>query len=116
MVRFNTTALASDGTPMPRPAIQLQQMTHAPEFKLDGIPSTLLIPLVARAFGDEIFPGFAVGDAHAAQALALLEVDVAPFLRDKASVFGVLSRTRLFRQLGHESKFIECTIDQCRLF
>ena len=75
---------------------------QAPEFKLDGVPSTLLIPLVARAFGDGIFPGFAVGDAHAAQALAYLDVGVAPFLRDKASVFGVLSRTRLFRQLAGE--------------
>ncbi len=75
---------------------------HAPEFQLDGVPSTLLIPLVARAFGDDIFPGFAVGDVHAAQALAQLNVDVAPFLRDKASVFGVLSRTRLFRQLAGE--------------
>lgn len=74
----------------------------APEFKLDGVPSTLLIPLVARAFGDEIFTGFAVGDAFAAPALAQIDVDVAPFLRDKASVFGVLSRTRLFRQLAGE--------------
>ncbi|MBP8061906.1 MAG: class I SAM-dependent methyltransferase, partial [Polaromonas sp.] len=83
-----------------------QRVSHArplaPEFKLDGVPSTLLIPLVARAFGDDIFPGFAVGDAHAAQALAQLDVDVAPFLSDKASVFGVLSRTRLFRQLAGE--------------
>jgi hypothetical protein len=67
-----------------------QRVSHArplaPEFKLDGVPSTLLIPLVARAFGDDIFPGFAVGDAHAAQALAPLDVDVAPFLSDKVSV------------------------------
>ena len=74
----------------------------APEFNLDGIPSTLLIPLVARALGDKIFAGFAVGDAFAAPALAQMDVDAAPFLRDKASVFGVLSRTRLFRQLASE--------------
>jgi O-methyltransferase involved in polyketide biosynthesis len=76
--------------------------TLQPAIELKGLPSTLLIPLVARAFGDDIFPGFAVGDAHAAHALEHLDVDVAMFLHDKASVFGVLSRTRLFRQLAIE--------------
>ncbi len=66
---------------------------------LDDVPSTLLIPLAARAFGDAIFPTFAAGDAYAAPALRKMDVDVSPFLRDKASVFGVLSRTQVFRQL-----------------
>jgi O-methyltransferase involved in polyketide biosynthesis len=68
----------------------------------DPVTSTLVIPLVARALGDSVFPGFAVGDALAAPALEQLDVDVGPFLRDKASLFGVLSRTRLFRQLAFE--------------
>ena len=83
-----------------------QRVAHARQstcgFALDAVPSTLLIPLVARALGDSVFPGFAVGDALAAPALEQLDVDVAPFLRDKASLFGVLSRTRLFRRLASD--------------
>ena len=70
--------------------------------KLDDVPSTLLIPLAARAFGDAMFPTFAAGDAFAAPALRKMDVDVSLFLRDKASVFGVLSRTQVFRQLAHD--------------
>jgi len=68
--------------------------------KLDDVPSTLLIPLAARAFGDAMFPTFAVSDAYAAPALHKMGVDVSPYLRDKASVFGVLSRTQVFKQLA----------------
>ncbi len=70
--------------------------------KLDDLPSTLLIPLAARAFGDAIFPTYAVGDAYAAPALRKMGVDVSAYLRDKASVFGVLSRTQVFRQLARD--------------
>jgi O-methyltransferase involved in polyketide biosynthesis len=68
--------------------------------QLDDVPSTLLIPLAARAFGDAMFPNFAVGDAYAQPALRKMDVDVSPYLRDKPSVFGVLSRTQVFRHLG----------------
>jgi O-methyltransferase involved in polyketide biosynthesis len=70
--------------------------------KLDNVPSTLLIPLAARAFGDAIFPTFAAGDAFAAPALRKMGVDVSTYLRDKPSVFGVLSRTQVFRQLAFD--------------
>jgi len=68
--------------------------------QLDDVPSTLLIPLAARAFGDAMFPHIAVGDAHAEPALRKMDVDVSPYLRDKHSVFGVLSRTHIFKQLA----------------
>jgi O-methyltransferase involved in polyketide biosynthesis len=68
--------------------------------QLDDVPSTLVIPLAARAFGDDMFPNAALGDAYAEPALHKMAVDVSPYLRDKHSVFGVLSRTRVFRQLA----------------
>ncbi|MDO9278556.1 MAG: class I SAM-dependent methyltransferase [Polaromonas sp.] len=49
-----------------------------------------------------MFPTFAAGDAYAAPALRKMDVDVSPFLRDKPSVFGVLSRTQVFRQLASD--------------
>jgi O-methyltransferase involved in polyketide biosynthesis len=68
--------------------------------QLDDVPSTLLIPLAARAFGDDMFPNFAVGDAYAEPALRKMGVDVSPYLHDKPSVFGVLSRTQVLRRLA----------------
>lgn len=64
----------------------------------DAIARTLLIPLAARACGDAMFPALAVGDAHAARLVAELGVDIAPFVADRHSVCGVLSRTRLMRR------------------
>jgi O-methyltransferase involved in polyketide biosynthesis len=63
----------------------------------DAVARTLLIPLAARAHGDAMFPALAVGDDHAARLVAHLGVDVSPFLADRHSVCGVLSRTRLMR-------------------
>jgi O-methyltransferase involved in polyketide biosynthesis len=63
----------------------------------DAVARTLLIPLAARAHGDAMFPALAVDDGHAARLVAKLGVDVAPFLADRHSVCGVLSRTRLMR-------------------
>ena len=67
---------------------------------LDAVPSTLLIPLAARAFGDAMFPAKAVHDVYAAQALRSLDTDVSRFLDDRISVYGVLSRTRIFCDLA----------------
>jgi len=78
------------------------QNKSRPRLALDNISSTLLIPLAARAFGDAMFPTFAAGDARAASAVQRLACDLRPFLRDKASVFGVLARTRIFRQLADD--------------
>ena len=63
----------------------------------DALARTLLIPLAARACGDAMFPALAAGDGHAARLLDALGVDVAPFIADRHSVCGVLSRTRLMR-------------------
>jgi len=67
---------------------------------LGGVPTTLLIPLAARAFADAMFPRFALGDTLAAQTAQALGVDLQHFLQDQASVFGVLVRTTQLRQLA----------------
>lgn len=69
------------------------------ENTLSAVPSTLLIPLAARAHGDAMFPQIAVGDTAAAPLLARLTNDVRPYLADRASVYGVLARTHVFRNL-----------------
>lgn len=66
---------------------------------LSAVPSTLRIPLAVRAHGDALFPQVAVGDAHAAAMLATLGDDGALWLRDRRSVYGILARTRCFREL-----------------
>lgn len=67
---------------------------------MDAVPSTLLIPLAARAFGARLYPGLCVGDATAAQAMEALGDDGATWLADHASVYGVLTRTAIFRDLA----------------
>ncbi|VCU69149.1 Leucine carboxyl methyltransferase [Pigmentiphaga humi] len=68
--------------------------------RLSAVPSTLRIPLAARALGDAMFPNMAVGDADAARMLTALGDDGAVWLRDRGSVYGVLARTRRFRDLA----------------
>lgn len=70
--------------------------------QLDGISSTLLIPLTARAYGDALFPAYAANDAFAADVLTQLDADaqVDRYLKDRPSVFGVLARTQMFRRLA----------------
>ena len=70
--------------------------------RLDPVESTLLIPLAARTHGDRLFPDMAVHDTRAASALAALHIDVQCFLRDRLSVYGVLARTRIIRQLAQD--------------
>lgn len=70
---------------------------RAPCPVLSAVPSTLRIPLAARAFGDALFPHMAVGDAHAAAWLQAMGDDGAQWLADRPSVYGVLARTRIFR-------------------
>lgn len=69
---------------------------------LSAVPSTLRIPLAARAFGDALFPQVAVGDAHAAPMLAALGDDGRQWLNDRPSIYGVLARTRRFRERAAE--------------
>ena len=74
-------------------------MTHA---ALSAVPSTLRIPLAARALGDAMFPAVAVGDAHAARMLAAMGDDGQQWLSDRPSVYGVLARTQRFRALARQ--------------
>jgi len=65
-----------------------------------AISDTLRIPLAARALGATLFPRMAVGDARAREALARLGDDGRLWLEDRHSVYGVLSRTRIFRGIA----------------
>ena len=80
--------------------MSLQLTEEPPGQTLDAVPFTLLIPLAARALGDAMFPAKAVHDVYAAQALRSLDTDVSLFLDDRISVYGVLSRTRIFCDLA----------------
>ena len=65
--------------------------------QLHAVPSTLLIPLAARAQGDRCFPWLACGDAVAADLLARLGGDAAASLPDLPTVLNVLWRTRVIK-------------------
>lgn len=67
---------------------------------LSAVPSTLHIPLAARALGDRLFPDLAVEDRHAAKALSHMGDDGGQWLQDRQSIYGVLARTRCFRDLA----------------
>lgn len=69
---------------------------------LSAVPSTLRIPLAARAFGDAMFPDVAVGDAFAASMMQALDDDGHTWLEDKACVYGVLVRTQRFREVAQQ--------------
>jgi len=77
----------------PRPAAHRRGLPA----DFDALARTLLIPLAARARGDAMFPALAVDDRHAAALIAQLDVDIAPYMADRHSVCGVLSRTQLMR-------------------
>lgn len=69
---------------------------------LSAVPSTLRIPLAARALGGTLFPQMAVEDRYAADALARMGDDGQQWLRDRQSVYGTLGRTRRFRDQAQE--------------
>lgn len=71
-----------------------------PALALPAVPSTLLIPLAARAAGDRYFPPWACGDAVAADVLARLGADAGPYLDDLPTVLNVLWRTRRIRAMA----------------
>ncbi|MBR8656711.1 class I SAM-dependent methyltransferase [Achromobacter sp. Marseille-Q0513] len=68
--------------------------------RLSNVSETLRIPLAARALGDTLFPELAVQDAHAGRMLLRMGDDGAGWLRDRHSVYGILARTRRFRELA----------------
>ena len=61
---------------------------------LRAVPSTLLIPLAARARGSRYFPWLACNDVVATSLVERLGADVEPCLDDLPTVLNVLWRTR----------------------
>ena len=68
--------------------------------KLGAIPSTLLIPLAARAKGAALFPQFDPHDLCANALLDGLQTNVQTYLNDWASVLNVLWRTDVIKKMG----------------
>ena len=73
-----------------------------PARTLSAVPSTLRIPLAARASGDAMFPHIAVRDAYAASVLEKIRDDGQAIPEDRATIYGILNRTRRFRSLAQE--------------
>lgn len=67
------------------------------QLALPPVPSTLLIPLAARAQGGRYFPQLACADVQAQRLLAQLDCDVRPYLNDRPTVLNVLWRTQRIR-------------------
>jgi len=88
--------------PTPRGAAAMARL-------LPAVPSTLRIPLAARACGDALFPEVAVGDKVAAAALAAIGDDGRAWLDDRTSVYCTLARTRRFRERA--ARFLEAQPD-----
>jgi O-methyltransferase involved in polyketide biosynthesis len=68
--------------------------------KLGAIPSTLLIPLAARAKGAALFPQLDPHDLSANVLLTSLRANVQTYLNDWASVLNVLWRTDVIKTMG----------------
>jgi O-methyltransferase involved in polyketide biosynthesis len=68
--------------------------------KLGAVPSTLLIPLAARAKGAALFPQFDPHDLCANALLTSLRTNVQTYLNDWASVLNVLWRTDVIKRMG----------------
>ncbi len=68
--------------------------------RLDAVPSTLLIPLAARAHGHKLYPWLDCGDTQAAYLLSCLHTPVEPMLEDRMAVLNVLWRTRVLKEWG----------------
>jgi len=70
------------------------------DLTLDAVPSTLIIPLAARAAGGGFFPSLACSDAESSRLLRSLGVDVSAYLADRPTVLNVLWRTRHIQAAG----------------
>lgn len=92
------TSLPAD-TPA-RPADGARLRSAGAAVAAHAVSDTLRIPLAARALGGTLFPQRAVHDACAADALARLGDDGSLWLKDRHSVYGILARTRIFRDLA----------------
>lgn len=67
---------------------------------LPAVPSTLLIPLAARAAGPQQFPWLDCHDAHAANLLHCLDVNPERYVADAPTVINILWRTREIKTIG----------------
>jgi len=72
---------------------------------LGCLPSTLLIPLAARARGAAVLGRLDPHDRHAEAALAATGASVDAFLNDRITVLNVLWRTSLIKKMG--ARFFE---------
>lgn len=70
--------------------------------RLAAVPSTLRIPLAARASGDTMFPQLAVRDAYAASILERIRDDGDALPEDRTTIYGILKRTRHLRALAQQ--------------
>lgn len=80
---------------------------------LSGIMDTLRIPLAARAWGNRLFPDLVVHDKTAARLMESLEDDGRLWLDDRHTVYSVLMRTRIFRDLARQ--YLQRQPDGCVL-
>lgn len=67
---------------------------------LTAVPSTLLVPLAARALGSRHFPWLNCHDVEAAHLLQCLNVNPQPYLADAPTVLNILWRTREFKAIA----------------
>lgn len=86
---------------MATPTKKYLQETHASAAELASawraVCSTLRITLAGRALGDALFPSVAINDRFAAATLQAIGDDGTRWVTDRHSMWGVLARTRFFR-------------------
>lgn len=83
--------------PLPPDLLQADLLPMAEAHTGPGdVSMALLLPMVARARGDALFPQVAANDAHAARLLARLGVDAARLRIARSAIYGELARTRIF--------------------
>ena len=68
--------------------------------QLRAIPSTLIVPLAARAGGAAYFPWLACDDADAARLFAGLGLDLQDHLNDRPTLLSILWRTAVLKDAG----------------
>ena len=69
---------------------------------LSAVPYTLLIPLAGRAAASRMFPEAGFSDPTAQEVLTRLTETGREFVHHKITVFSILERTRIFRDLTKE--------------
>lgn len=90
----------AQATPAQRGHCDTDQPCLLDRAQLHAVPSTLLIPLAARAHGGRYFAWLACKDAVATRLLAALGADVNAYLDDLPTVLNVLWRTRAIKEVG----------------